>query len=143
MSLETASGERAEMIKPNFWPTEVFNAHHESPAHKDAITPFRFRGKTLMGVWKPPDGRPLPVGVIVVKDFDESAIKDTKVLEDKKSTLAMDPQNSASKVFESVRDSICQNREASILDVEPQQKNADRRSSAREIARGTRACKKK
>ena len=100
VTLGKSYGQSARMIKADFWPLAIYEAHHEEPPHSDAVVDYVFQRKTYRGVWKDPDGKPLPSGVIMVNDFDETAVKHNQTLETSDCNYDMDPLASTQKTME-------------------------------------------
>lgn len=89
-------GQEVEEVVPHFWPLEVYNANHEQEAHPDMVDDFRYKNKWIKGVWLEDDGRPLPRGVLKVKNFDRSSVKTNQQVESSDAQFAED-QASVSK----------------------------------------------
>lgn len=88
MTVINEEGQDIEEVVPNFWPLPLYNIHFEGEAHVDMVRELKFKGKVIKGIYVEDDGRPLPAGVLKVKNFDKSSVNTSQVVEDSSSQFA-------------------------------------------------------
>ena len=101
ISAKQEDGCTVEEVIPNFWPVSIYNAHFPEEAHIDMVKKRQWKGKTVEGVYVPDDGRPLPTGVLKLKNFEHTSVE-------KKTTVEKGDQQWDSDRAEATRRSMAQ-----------------------------------